>query len=127
MSQASSRKDEEDFMIVEGNTKVRDKGISLNIKMGDRRKNTVASTRTWTKKQKRGLRTWHNQYKTKFKEVTVKNNWRNVKTINRRDLTEHVPKINKKEVHTLKTKGKLHQLNEKVERVNWNPLGFKEN
>ena len=127
MSQASSRKDEEDFMIVEGNTKVRDKGISLNIKMGDRRKNTVASTRTWTKKQKRGLRTWHNQYKTKFKEVTVKNNWRNVKTINKRDLTEHVPKIKKKEVHTLKTKGNLHQLNEKVERVNWNPLGFKEN
>ena len=27
----------------------------------------------------------------------------------------------------MKTVGKLHKLNEKVERVNWNPLGFKEN
>lgn len=35
--------------------------------MGDRRKNNIASTRTFTKKQRRGLRTWHNQYKTKFK------------------------------------------------------------
>jgi len=30
-------------------------------------------------------------------------------------------------VEALSTKGKLHKLNEKVERVNWNPLGFKEN
>lgn len=79
--------DDEDYMVVVGNTKVHNKGISMNIKMGDRRKNTVASTRTFTKKQKRGLRTWHNQYKTKFKEVTVKNNWKNVKTITKRDLT----------------------------------------
>ncbi len=35
--------------------------------MGDRRKNNVASTRTFTKKQRKNLRTWHNQYKTKFK------------------------------------------------------------
>lgn len=30
-------------------------------------------------------------------------------------------------VTTLQTKGRLHKLNEKVERVSWNPLGFKEN
>ena len=95
--------------------------------MGDRRKATTSSTRTFTKKQRRGLRTWHNQYKTKFKEVTVKNNWKNVKTINKRDLTEHIPKINKKDIKILKTVGKAHKLNEKVERVNWNPLEFKEN
>lgn len=68
LSTATSRKDEEDFFVIEGNTKVTNKGyISMNIKMGDRRKTTVASTRTFTKKQRRGLRTWHNQYKTKFK------------------------------------------------------------
>lgn len=56
-------------------------------------KKSIASTRIFTKKQKRGLRTWHNQYKTKFKELTVKNDWANVKTINKRDLSENVPKI----------------------------------
>lgn len=67
--------------------------ISKNIKIGDKMKKSIASTRIFTKKQKRGLRTWHNQYKTKFKELTVKNDWANVKTINKRDLSENVPKI----------------------------------
>jgi hypothetical protein len=128
LSQAAKSKDEEDYFVVEGNTRAQNKGyISMNIKMGDRRKTTVASTRTFTKKQRRGHRTWHNQYKTKFKEVTVKNNWTNIKTVNKRDLTEHIPKIHTMKVHTLKRKGKLHKLNEKVEKVNWTPLGFKEN
>ncbi len=35
--------------------------------MSDRRKNTQASTRTFTKKQKKNIRTWNNQYKTKFR------------------------------------------------------------
>ena len=114
--------------MVEGNTKVTNKDyISKNIKMGDRRKNNVASTRTFTKKQKRGLRTWHNQYKTKFKELTVKNDWINVKTINKRDLSEHVPKIKNMKVETIKKVGNLHRLNEKVEKITWNPVGFKEN
>lgn len=95
--------------------------------MADRRKNNLASTRTFTKKQRRGLRTWHNQYKTKFKELTVKNDWTNVKTINKRDLSEHVPKIKNMKVEEIKTVGKLHKLNEKVERISWNPVGFKEN
>ena len=95
--------------------------------MGDRRKQTVASTRIFTKKQKRNYRTWHNQYKTKLREITVKNDWTNVKTIIKRDLSERIPKINKMKIHTLKTKGRLHKLNEKVDRVSWNPLGFKEN
>ena len=95
--------------------------------MADRRKLNVASTRTFTKKQRKNHRTWHNQYKTKFKEITVKNDWTNVKTINKRDLSEHVPKINKINISTIKTKGRLHRLNEKIERVSWNPLGFKEN
>jgi len=30
-------------------------------------------------------------------------------------------------VNTIQTKGKIHKLNEKVEKVSWNPLGFKEN
>ena len=79
--------------------------------MNDRRKTTVASTRTFTKKQRRGLRTWHNQYKTKFKEITVKNDWTQVKTINKRDLSEHVPKVGNVTFETIKKKGKLHKLN----------------
>ena len=50
-----------------------------------------------------------------------------MKTINKRDLTENVPKIQKKNINVLKTVGKLHKLNEKVEKVNWNPVGFKLN
>lgn len=112
LSTAVARKDQEDFFLIEGNTKVTNKGfISMNIKMGDRRKNTMASTRTFTKKQKRGLRTWHNQYKTKFKEITVKNDWTNVKTINKRDLSENIPKVSKPKIETLKVKGHLHKLN----------------
>lgn len=96
LSSVPMRKDEQEFTVVEGNTKVTNKDfISKNIKMGDRRKNNLASTRTFTKKQRRGMRTWHNQYKTKFKEITVKNDWTNIKTINKRDLSEHVPKIRK--------------------------------
>jgi hypothetical protein len=30
-------------------------------------------------------------------------------------------------VEEIKTVGKLHRLNEKVERISWNPVGFKEN
>ena len=113
-------------MVVQGNTKVTNKDyISKNIKMSDRRKNNLASTRTFTKKQRRGLRTWHNQYKTKFKELTVKNDWNNLKTINKRDLSEHVPKINKIKIQELKLVGKLNKLNEKVEKITWNPVGIK--
>lgn len=115
-------------MVVEGNTKVTNREfISKNIKMADRRKNNMASTRTFTKKQRKNHRTWHNQYKTKFKEITVKNDWTNVKNINKRDLSEHLPKIQRMNISTFSTKGKLHRLNERIERVSWNPLGFKEN
>lgn len=48
-----------------------------------------------------------------------------MKNINKRDLSEHIPKIGKLKFNTIKTKGRLHKLNEKVERVNWAPLGFK--
>ena len=83
-------------MVVQGNTKVTNKDyISKNIKMTDRRKNTQASTRTFTKKQKKLLRTWHQQYKTKLRELTVKNDWTNVKSINKRDLSEQIPKVGK--------------------------------
>ena len=99
-------------MVVEGNTRITNRDfISRNIKMGDRRKNNVASTRTFTKKQKRNLRTWHNQYRTKFKEITVKNDWTNLKNINKRDLSEHIPKIGKVKIDTIKTKGRVHKLN----------------
>lgn len=115
-------------MIVEGNTKVTNKDfISKNIKMSDRRKVAVASTRTFTKKQRRNQRPWHNQYKTKFKEITAKNDWIIVKSINKRDLSERVTPVKKVEITDLKKVGKLHRLNEKVERINWNPTGFKEN
>lgn len=128
LSSAPARKDEEEFMVVEGNTKVTNKDfISKNIRMGERRKNNLASTRTFTKKQRRGMRTWHNQYKTKFKELTVKNDWTNVKTINKRDLSEHVPKIKSIKIEEIKKKGRLHKLNEKVERISWAAVGFKEN
>ena len=122
-----SRKEDEDFTEVIGNTKVTNRNyISTNIKMGERRKTNVASTRTFTKKQRKGLRTWHNQYKTKFRELTVKNDWTNIKTFNKRDLTELIPPIKGIKIDLLKKKGALKELNPVVERISWNPVGIKE-
>jgi hypothetical protein len=82
--------------------------------MSDRRKLAHGHTRITTKKQKRNIRAWHNQYKTKFREITVKNDWIIIKAINKRDLSEHVPKINNFEIEEIKKVGILHRLNEKV-------------
>lgn len=74
----------------------------------------------------RNLKPWHNQIKTNFKKITVKNDWTEIKTINK-TILEGLPKQTPIEVTHLKTVGKLHHLEPKVERISWQTVKFKEN
>jgi hypothetical protein len=54
--------------------------------MGDKQKRAQGWTRVYTKKQKKNYKGFSNQYKTKFREITVKNDWLLLKAINKRNL-----------------------------------------
>lgn len=85
-SVALSEKDSE-FVTIEGNLKTKNKDyISKNITMGDKQKRQQGWTRIYTKKQKKNYKGYSNQYKTKFRELNVKNDWVQVKVINKRNF-----------------------------------------
>jgi hypothetical protein len=87
-----NEKDSE-FVTVEGNLKTKNKEyISKNITMGDKQKRSQGWTRTYTKKQKKNYKGYSNQYKTKFRELTVKNDWIQIRQINKRNFDE-APKV----------------------------------
>ena len=94
--------------------------------MNEKQKRAQGWQRIYTKKQKRNYKGHSNQYKTKFSQITVKNDWEQIKDISKNVLKE-APKISKVSVELIKKIGQLHYLNPKVERISWNPIGFKEN
>ena len=86
------KQEEIDYMVVEGYQKKKNKQhISKNVKLNDRRQPGNTNIRVMTKKFMRNLKPWHNQIKTNFKKITVKNDWKEVKTINR-TILDALPK-----------------------------------
>lgn len=113
--------------MVEGYAKKKDKDhISKHIKFYDRRQPGNTNIRIMTKKFKKNLKPWHNQIKTNFRKITVRNDWKDLKTINKATL-EALPKATDYQVEVLKTIGRVHALEPRVERVSWQSVKFKEN
>lgn len=54
--------------------------------MTENRQSGNTNRRIYTKKMQKNQRSWTNQIKTNFKKVTVKNNWNEIKTINKNTL-----------------------------------------
>lgn len=107
------RQEDMDFITVQNEVKQRNKEfVRRDYTLNDRKKTTHYNLRVLTKKAKKNYRPWVNQTKTKFKEITVKNDWTLLKNVNKNFLDNIQPV--KPKISVLETKGNLRLLNPQV-------------
>lgn len=126
VSQIQANAEDDDFVTVEENIKRREKDfISKNNRITENKQQGNPFKRIYSKKMQKNQKNWNNyQTKTNFKKITVKNNWKEIKSINKNTL-EGLPDVKGIKVENIKTFGKLHYLNPQVERISWTQVKFK--